>query len=136
MDALLPGLLVTLCGLTVLGSLALIYRSLGAALREDAEKAGTSPLRREREALLEKKGVLLESIKDAEQDYAMGKLAEDDFEALKASLREEAKGVLRALEQQIAGKRPQADALLAAQVPALSELAAKDESNPGQGVSQ
>ncbi|NOZ29734.1 MAG: zinc ribbon domain-containing protein [Chloroflexi bacterium] len=49
--------------------------------------------------LMERRDSLLAAIKDLEFDYAMGKMAEEDFQVLNAQLRSEAIEVLKQIDQ-------------------------------------
>jgi LSD1 subclass zinc finger protein len=108
-----PAILV-LAGGALLGTITLLWASLRTL-------GGDAPLPTDLEALagrsmapsdlVSRKGTILRALKDLEHEREIGKLDDADFEEVAARYREEAKGILRALDGEIAPKLAKAEAL-------------------------
>ncbi len=88
--------LIIVCTLLTAGTLFLIFRPLllgGSLLFADYE-GGPSSLKR----LMRRKEVVYENIKDLDFEYKMGKLADDDYQRLRADYEREAYAVMREIE--------------------------------------
>jgi len=66
----------------------------------------------DREALLNEKQSLLQGLRDLEQERDVGKVSQDDFDAVNARLRARAREVIKQLDAQVAPFRAQAEALV------------------------
>jgi len=116
-----PAILVLLAG-ALLGTIALLWASLRTL-------SGDAPLPMELEAmaarthgvdeLAEKKRRVLRALKDLEHEHAVGKIDDGDFTALSLHYREEAKRLMRAMDESIDPLRDKAEEL------ARKHLAAK-----------
>lgn len=84
------------------------------ALFQSASRAGESSLAlsSDRQALLNEKHALLQGLRDLEQERDVGKVSQDDFEAMNARLRSRARVVLKELDSQVAPFRQQAELLV------------------------
>lgn len=110
---LAPGILV-LVGGSLLGVIAILWASLRVL-------SGDAPLAPELEALdagahavdqlAVRKRMLLRALKDLENERSLGKLDEEDFEALASTYRAELKDVLRRMDETLAPFRKDAEAL-------------------------
>ena len=111
-SGLAPALL-TLASGALLGAVTLLWSSLGRL-------TGESPLTLEEAVGLgapspeeERKRSILRALKDLEYERSVGKISEEDFAELSVRYRAEAKELLRALEQELAPRRREAEARLA-----------------------
>lgn len=112
---LAPGILV-LVGGSLLGVIAILWASLRVL-------SGDAPLAPELEALdagahavdqlAVRKRMLLRALKDLDNERALGKLDEEDHEALASTYRTELKDVLRRMDETLAPFRKDAEALAA-----------------------
>jgi hypothetical protein len=114
MTQALPVFFATLCAAALLAALYAIFRSLRAALSGEAQTLDPSMLvTEERSALLREKAVLLASLRDLALDHEAGKTSDEDLAHSEKRLRARAKAVLRALDEEIAPFRAQAESMLA-----------------------
>lgn len=60
----------------------------------------------------ERKRAVIRTLKDLDYERTVGKISDDDFLALSAQYREEARGLLRSLDDELAPAREKAEALL------------------------
>lgn len=97
--------------------LALVFLALWRSLRtllgapSAALDAATSTSS-DRQALLIEKQSLLQSLRDLEQERDMGKVSQDDFDAMNNRLRARAREVLKQLDAQVAPFRGKAEAFV------------------------
>lgn len=112
-------LVTALCLVAVFVALWLSLRALfdGAARSGEGTLANSA----DRQALLNEKHALLQGLRDLEQERDVGKVSQDDFEAMNERLRARARVVLKELDAQVAPFRTQAEAL-------VKQLAPKDVS--------
>jgi hypothetical protein len=84
------------------------------ALFQSAARSGESSLAlsSDRQALLNEKHALLQGLRDLEQERDVGKVSQDDFDAMNARLRSRARVVLKDLDAQVAPFRQQAESLV------------------------
>lgn len=84
------------------------------ALFQSAARSGESSLAlsSDRQALLNEKHALLQGLRDLEQERDVGKVSQDDFDAMNARLRSRARVVLKELDEQVAPFRAQAESLV------------------------
>jgi hypothetical protein len=123
------------------------YRTLAPLAMPETAEAPTLIAGRTRVALEREKTLVLRSIKDLEFDFAMGKIAQSDFDEMSARLRARAIGLMRqleaggykgAIEQELAtrlGTRARA-AATEQSAPAVVGLAAKDHERPEDSAAQ
>jgi hypothetical protein len=64
-----------------------------------------------RGALAERKRTVLRALKDLENERAIGKIEADDFDVVAARYREEAKGIMRAMDEEVLPYRQKAEAM-------------------------
>lgn len=109
----LASALLTLASGALLGAVTLLWSSLGRL-------TGESPLTLEEAVGLgapspeeERKRSILRALKDLEYERSVGKISEEDFAELSVRYRAEAKELLRALEEELAPRRRDAEARLA-----------------------
>jgi len=84
------------------------------ALFQSAARSGESSLAlsSDRQALLNEKHALLQGLRDLEQERDVGKVSQDDFDAMNARLRSRARVVFKELDAQVAPFRQQAESLV------------------------
>ncbi len=114
MAELLPKILVVAGGLCLSFVLLAFWQSLRGVIAhtgQGARRAGGPSVARA--ALLREKDSLLASLRELRMEHELGKLADADFQRLEQGYRSRARDVLRALDEQLAPFRGQADALLA-----------------------
>ncbi len=110
-----PAILV-LAGGALLGAIVLFWASLrtlggDAPLPTALEELGSA---RRHDDLSEKKERVLRSLKDLENERAVGKLEEDDYLEVSARYRDEAKAILRQQDDEVAPYRKRAEEIAAA----------------------
>ncbi len=88
-------------------SLRALFGAPSAVVEETASPAS------DRQALLIEKQSLLQSLRDLEQERDMGKVSQDDFDAMNNRLRARAREVLKQLDAQVAPFRAQAETFVA-----------------------
>lgn len=67
-------------------------------LKEEEAKAEQGKQSSQRDLLLEQKVDVIANLKDIEMDYRMGKLSEEDYQALKLDFEGQAVGIFQKLE--------------------------------------
>jgi hypothetical protein len=106
-----PALLVLASG-ALLGTIALVWASI-RTLSGDAPLSVGLELAATRQVvgddLLEQKRRVLRALKDVEGEHALGRIDDADYEELVARYRDEAKTVMRELDQQVAPMREEAE---------------------------
>jgi hypothetical protein len=106
-----PALLVLASG-TLLGAIALVWASI-RTLSGDAPLSVGLEIAATRQTvgddLLEQKRRILRALKDVEGERALGRIDDADYEELVARYRDEAKTVMRELDQQVAPMREEAE---------------------------
>lgn len=114
MAELLPKILVVAGGLCLSFVLLAFWQSLRGVIAHAGQASqragGTSAARA---ALLREKESLVASLKELRMEHEAGKLGDADFQRLEQSYRVRARDVLRALDEQLAPFRDEAEALLA-----------------------
>jgi hypothetical protein len=122
MEKLLPFLFMALSALALLAAISFLWSSLRALMGGEHELyVEQSAAVRSRMELLDEKEAVLKSLKDLEFEREVGKLSEEDFTRLDAEFRKRAKGILRALDDDLKEHREQAHALLAEERKKASE---------------
>jgi hypothetical protein len=106
--------LLVVSAAALLGTIALLWASLrtlsgDAPLAVDLEAIGAR--RHGVDALGEQKRRVLRALKDLESEHAVGKIDPQDYDALIARYRDEAKSVMREMDMQIAPLRAEAEKL-------------------------
>lgn len=123
-------LVTALCLVAVFAALWLSLRALFGSAARSGE--GALSLSSDRQALLNEKQALLQGLRDLEQERDVGKVSQDDFDAMNERLRSRARVVLQELDAQVAPFRQQAE-LLVKQVsskPVASAKPAEPKSEP------
>jgi hypothetical protein len=99
-----PALLVLASGV-LLGAIALFWSSLRTLSGDAPLPAGFSALAAQRRAAVdaadERKRTLLRALKDIEHEHAIGKLDDADYRELSESYREQAKAVMREIDERL-----------------------------------
>ena len=114
MIAALPLIIATLCAVALLTALFALYMSLRAAFTGvDDVMSDASLVSASRTALLTEKDALLASLRDLASDHEAGKTSDEDLAHSEQRLRSRAKAVLRALDDELAPYKAEAEALLA-----------------------
>lgn len=113
MSAVIPGFFMVLGAAGLLMALFFLWQSVRAALGV-VQLGGAESLDRERARLLERKAALLDGLADLRFEHDAGKIDAADFAVVDAQLREEAKDVLKALDEELEPYRGQADAVIEA----------------------
>ncbi len=113
MSAVIPGFFMVLGAAGLLLALYFVWQSVRAALGV-VQLGGAESLDRERARLLERKAALLDGLADLRFEHDAGKIDAADFAVVDAQLREEAKDVLKALDEELEPYRGQADAVIEA----------------------
>jgi hypothetical protein len=123
--------LLVLAASALLATIALLWASL-RTLSGDAPLpsafdalAAAGPLRREVDPLVERKRRVLRSLKDLEAEHALGKIDNADYAAFVARYRDEAKQIMREIDQQTAPDLDEAERM-AREYLAERGLASKD----------
>lgn len=84
----------------------------------------------DRQALLNEKQSLLQNLRDLEQERDMGKVSQDDFEAMNNRLRARAREVLKQLDAQVAPFRGKAEAYVTKTAGAAPSIAPAPAASP------
>jgi ribosomal protein L40E len=131
----LPFMLLAAAAIALVMAIYSFWQSLRAAFGPEAfGDEGTRALAgsEQRRALLLEKDALLSNLKDLEFERDSGKIAPDDFARVERKLRRRAKEVLRALDDEIAPYRADAEALIEKHLRrgARAEAAAPGEEPP------
>jgi hypothetical protein len=111
----LPWLLLGVATLALITAIYSFWQSLRAAFGPDGVAEDVMPAlvgSEARRALLLEKTALLSNLKDLEFERDAGKIAADDFARVERKLRARAKDVLRALDDEVAPYRADAEALI------------------------
>jgi hypothetical protein len=132
------GLLVLASG-ALIGTIALLWASVrtlsgDAPLPEDLELL--SAQHHDVDALAESKVRVLRALKDLETERAIGRIDDDDYEPLAAQYRQEAKALMREMDQNAAAGLAEAERIardyLAKQGLGVPPSAAKDDTRKGR----
>ncbi len=113
MTAALPWLFALAAGSGLAAALYFTWRSLRAAFGAHVPEMQVAIESHARQTLLERKQALLASLSDLKFERDAGKVSAEDFEDVSASLRAQAKTVLRLLDEDVEPFRDRAKALLA-----------------------
>jgi hypothetical protein len=129
MEALLPFLFMALSAAALLFSISFLWSSLRTLLGAEHELyvEQSSAVRRRME-LLDEKETVLKGLKDLEFERDVGKLSDEDFKRLDAELRQRAKRILRALDDDLRDYRDKAHKLIAAELKHSGGKAKTEES--------
>jgi hypothetical protein len=131
----LPNLLAVLCAVALVTALYALFRSLRAALVGETQVLADEALVTEsRATLIAEKEALVSSLRDLASDHEAGKTSDEDLEHSNARLRGRALAVLRALEEEIAPYRAEAERML--ELPAVIEVGASREEKPAKAKSE
>jgi hypothetical protein len=106
-----PALLVLASG-ALLGGIALVWASIRTLSGDAPLSAGLEAAAARQmvgDDLLEQKRRVLRALKDVEGERALGRIDDADYEELVARYRDEAKTVMRELDQQVAPMREEAE---------------------------
>lgn len=108
-----PAILVLAFGALV-GTIALLWASVrtlsgDAPLPDGLERAKSQS--QAASALTERKRRVLRALKDLESEHAIGKIDDADYDAISDRYREEAKSVMRELDEEVAPSRAEAEKL-------------------------
>lgn len=130
----LPLFFAALAGLALLGALWALWGSLRHAFSgsspEDAGGSSDEVMHSpERAELLQRKESLLLSLQDLKADYEAGKISESDHARIERDLRQQARQVLRQLDEELGPFKARARELIAQHVqsmPARATAPAKD----------
>ena len=115
MAELLPKILVVAGGLCLSFMLLAFWQSLRGVIAHAGQTSQrTGRASAARVALLREKESLLASLRELRLEHEAGKLDDGDFKRLEQTYRVRARDVLRALDDQLAPYRGEAEALLAA----------------------
>jgi hypothetical protein len=96
----------------LLGAIALLWASVRTLTGDaplSAQLEALAATRRGVDDLAERKGRVLRALKDLEADHAVGKIDDDDFAAVTAQYRAEAKDVMRQMDLEVAPLRAEAE---------------------------
>lgn len=95
-----PAAIITLSLTVVAASLVAlgVYRALAPLVTAERIEEGTSGVGRKRAALEREKTLVMRSIKELEFDFAMGKIAQSDYDEMIGRLRSRAIGLMRQLD--------------------------------------
>lgn len=104
-------------GVVLVTALGALWWSVRAALAGDEAALDLSRETPERSALLEEKNVLLRALKDIDNEHAVGKLSDADFERMNEGYRERAKAVLAALDEDLGAYLDRARSLVGDDAP-------------------
>ncbi|HEV3193063.1 MAG TPA: zinc ribbon domain-containing protein [Polyangiaceae bacterium] len=108
-----PALLVLASG-AMLGTIALLWASLRTLSGDAPLPAGLEATASHRHVvtrLADDKRRVLRALKDLESEHALGKIDEGDYQTLSSRYREEAKAMMRRLDEDIAPMRDEAERL-------------------------
>lgn len=95
-----PAAIITLSLTVVAASLVAlgVYRALAPLVTAERIEGGTSSVGRKHAALEREKTLVMRSIKELEFDFAMGKIAQSDYDEMIGRLRSRAIGLMRQLD--------------------------------------
>src|SRR5579883_2861086 len=113
MSSLGPAILILAAG-ALLGTIALFWasvRTLGGDAPLPTDMAEVAGRRYPVDNLAERKRTLLRALKDLEHEHAVGKIDDEDYEAIAAPLREQIKALMREMDADIEPQRQRAEAL-------------------------
>jgi len=108
-----PALLVLASG-AMLGTIALLWASLRTLSGDAPLPSGLDAVASHRHVvtrIAEGKRRVLRALKDLESEHALGKIDDADYQDLAARYREDAKAMMRQLDEDIAPLRPEAEQL-------------------------
>jgi hypothetical protein len=108
-----PAILVLAFGALV-GTIALLWASLRTLSGDAPLPAGLARAASQSHgasALTEHKRRVLRALKDLESEHAIGKIDDADYDAISLGYREEAKSVMRKLDEEVAPSRAEAEKL-------------------------
>src|SRR5260370_7712881 len=108
-----PALLVLAAG-AMLGTIAVLWASLRTLSGDAPLRAGLEAMASHRHAvtrLADDKRRVLRALKDLESEHALGKIDDADYQSLSARYREEAKAMMRRLDEDIEPLRAEAERL-------------------------
>lgn len=111
MEQLLPPFFIAIAALALCGAIYAVWQSVRGLFASDAVQASDRP-RSARAGLVDEKVALLQTLKDIGLERDLGKISDQDFEALNARYRKRAKQVLRKLDEQLGPYRGEAAAML------------------------
>jgi flagellar biosynthesis/type III secretory pathway M-ring protein FliF/YscJ len=113
MKAFLPIAFIALAALTLLVSIAFVWRALRVLFGGEAQSdLAQSEAMRRRAELLDEKDAVLRSLKDLEFEKQVGKISDDDFKRLDAEFRTRARRILKLLDDDLKEHRDKARALV------------------------
>lgn len=117
MERFLPFLFIALSALSLLACISFMWASLRSLFGGEHELylEQSGEVRKRVELLTEKESVL-KSLKDLEFEREVGKLSDEDFKRLDAEFRLKAKGILRALDEDLREHKAKAHALVQAEL--------------------
>lgn len=124
MSDIMPWMFAALAGGVLLAGLWSFWQSVRAAFgAADVDAVQAVVESEERAGLEDEKQALLRSIKDIELERDLGKMSDDDFARLDASLRTRAREVLKLLDEEVAPFREQAEKMIAKHIEGVSKRA-------------
>lgn len=140
MSQVLPPLFIAVSALALVLALFAFWQSLRVLWQSDGPSAAVPPSAAARLALIDEKAALLKALKELAFERDLGKLSEQDYEALNARYRARAKQVLRDLDEQLGEYRGRAESLVASALNApppvvKTDASAAAEPEPGDGGS-
>jgi hypothetical protein len=112
LTAALPIIFAFAAALFLCVGLVAIFQSLRAVLANTHSAGLEEDGSVKRSELLDRKRALLEGLRDLRQDHDTKKIDDDDFALLEASLREEIREVLAAIDARVETKREAIEALV------------------------
>ncbi|MGD0677974.1 MAG: zinc ribbon domain-containing protein [Polyangiaceae bacterium] len=124
--------LLVLAASALLGTIGLLWaslRTLTGAAPLPAELESVAARRVKADPLAERKLRVLLALKDLESEYALGKIDSADYEMLVSRYREDAKSILREIDERIAPTRAEAERIANAYL-ARQNLATADDPRP------
>lgn len=124
MEQVLPPLFIAIAAFALCLGLYAIWQSLRGVFSSDHSHSAIGP-QSSRAQLVDDKTHLLQTLKDIRFERELGKISDQDFEALNARYRARAKQVLRELDAQLGPYRGRAEALIAGAPEAEAEKPAK-----------
>jgi hypothetical protein len=133
-----PGLLVLASG-AMLGTIALLWASLRTLSGDAPLPSGLEAIASHRHVvtrIAEDKRRVLRALKDLESEHALGKIDEADYQTLAARYREDAKAMMRKLDEDIAPLRAEAEQLAREYLEGkgVSVIPSADPPHAGEGV--
>lgn len=123
MSQVLPPFFIVLAGLVLVLSIYAFWTSVRGLLQASAKAVTSTSVRSEaRLALIDEKASLLKALRELQFERDMGKLSEQDYDALNTRYRMRAKQVLRELDQQLGDFQDKAQALVDNQLKGASRV--------------